>query len=186
MHLTKEMILSRAGARTQEVPVPEWRTPEMAADPVVVIAEIGGLTLSRMWDWMAAVGRPPAGAVEALEARVTQLEQALRSLLAAGGSDEEAAHVAEQLLDRRLPDRILTVEENYLFDLRWCVAAVIDPATREPMFTLADLESLGRLDRRPIHRISEAAQALNRTAPAAQKDAEKNSVTTGDDASGSD
>lgn len=198
MLLTKADILKTVAEKTQTLDVPEW-----GPEAQVRIGVIGGLAAARLQDWLATLGRPVEG-IEARQAsRIEQLTQGLRALVEAAQSQPSTGSIgpmgsqsspealraaieeADQMLRDSLPDRTYSAEENYSYSLRWCAESIVTDSG-ERMFTLDEIEQLGRLDRAPVHRIAAAAQALNLATRQARKDAEKNSGTTPTGSGGSD
>lgn len=205
MLLNAAQILAQRGARTVTVDVPEW-----GEGAQVLVGVIGGLAKARIIDWLDGIGRAPEPPEPAEDdtfscdspppeqnagrcdpGRVDRLELLLHQFIEGVRAEETPADLeetilaAEAVLETTAPGKVYTRAEEYGFTLRWCAEAILDPETKQPAFTLEQLEELGALDPAPLLRISAAAQELNLTDRASMRALEKNSVGTTAVASGS-
>lgn len=156
MPLTREQILAASDVETEEVHVPEWAS---GGDDVVVIAALGALPRARLQDWVNTLGTStaPATAEPADDDLVT--------------CDSPPAPAEEA---ETPPEKTYTLVENFKVMVRWCVESIVDPETRAALFSLEDIEALGRKSPVALRRLYDAALALNLETEDAVEDAEKN------------
>lgn len=201
MLLTAAQILAAPDKKTVVVPVPEW-----GEGAEVLVGSMGALARAEMEDWFQGIGRVPGPADDETgvvtcdsppddeishEARIVLLEQAVQDLLAALEEDlsaqEREALTAriQKVLDGDVDaPKVYTTTENIEAMVRYCAASILDPETRKPAFTSAQVQDLGDKDHAALSRVYVAALDLNRATRPAAKAFEKNSDRTSDGDSG--
>ena len=181
--LNREAILAARPADTVEVPVPEW-----GEGACVVLATMGPLEYAELIDWMDTLGRParktaapePDDDGPAVPEDFTCDAPALPDAEPAAEPDDEAAD------DEAEPERTFSISEIWRIKLRWIVLTAVDPDTYERIFTVQDVEQLGRKNVDALNRLAEAARKLHHDTKEAAEDFAKNSERTPSDASGGD